>query len=104
MTDQVDTSKALSIFSVISNNGSGVWLLFMDSLPLDHDILVTNFIRTFETSDEAMRYYNERYKNSDDTGLIAKFDGINLSVVYRWDKHYYTDSGGWYEARDYGQE
>jgi hypothetical protein len=86
----------------VENNGDGVYLLFVESKPpAKHDILVTDFVGTFRTGQDAINFYDKNYVGSGDPpALIAKFDGIRLAIKYRYEVSLYGDTGGWGESWD----
>lgn len=84
----------------ISDNGGGVYLLFVASeTERGHDIVVTDFVRSFRNPTFLMEYYDRAYKEyGTPPALIAKFDGYMLTVRYRYDA--LLDADGWSEAWD----
>lgn len=58
------------------------FLLFAFDHPLDHDLTINDFIEAFNTPDEAMDYFDEKYKGKYASGAVVKCD-IEWQVQYR---------------------
>jgi hypothetical protein len=63
------------------------YLLFIEDkeYPADHDLLVSDYIASFDSVEEAVDYYNKRYKDSKGAFpppfIVASYDGVHLIVL-----------------------
>ena len=82
---QLETMEKQSPVFIFSENGTGIYMLFVDqSHPSDHDLLVTDYVGRFTTAENAMTWYDQQYLPAGEPqALIAKFDGDDINIVYR---------------------
>ena len=86
MTTTTQTkSQSSQALASSQDNGTGVYLLFVDEKPPSkHDLLVTDYAGTFKTAESAMKWYDQQFLPfGEPQALIAKFDGIKLQIMYR---------------------
>ena len=78
-------TKKKNLVSVFSLNGSGVYFLFVDKAPPSkHDLLVSDYIGVFVSSEAAMTWYDQQFlPYGEPQALIARFDGNTLNVILR---------------------
>ena len=60
------------------------FLLFATNGPDDHDLTITSFVKSFDTPDEAMDYFDIRYE-------VSKYaDGAIVKCGEKWQVQYRT--------------
>ena len=85
MTKETLTKTKVSPVFISSDDSNLRWLLFVDQKPPSkHDLLVTDFVGTFSSPENAMKWYDGQHlPYGEPQALIARFDGCNIVPKYR---------------------